>query len=140
VKKWLGKVWYRYFFPFWEWLKCHVLPSHRYHIVNLRCPSYVWGFIYPDEQIFLALFTIMANFVERKALLNNLSPQSWIGSKVVNYNYVPHIQKDFLELQEIYNWWMSYNQQVKASHFYGGLDSKEEEMMIRLIKVRHILW
>src|SRR5579863_10256158 len=55
------------------WIKCHLLPKHRYHLLDLRQPKskhegrpYRYGWIDSDTQMLYALFNILNNFVKHE--------------------------------------------------------------------------
>lgn len=176
----------RYFFaetlPFWfktrirrhvkdtiYFFKCHLLPSHRYHFLDLRQPkkkgkySYRWGWLDSDSKMVYALFNILNTFVEEE-LPNMYCP----SEEDVNANpYMASQRNHYLEIKAIHYWWniererhiqlhddllnrWSTAKQTRdpAEHqlwdelqkMEAAAEIKEDEMIGRLIKIRRSLW
>jgi len=176
----------RYFFaetlPFWfknqiqrrikdtiYFIKCHVLPSHRYHMLDLRQPkkkgeySYRWGWLDSDSKIVYALFNILNTFVR-----DELPDMHCPSEEEVQANpYLLSQRNNYLEIKAIHYWWNVERVRQSQAHdemltkwaeakrtndpnehqLWGDLqkieaeaEAKEEEMIIRLIKIRRSLW
>lgn len=176
----------RYFFaetlPFWftttiqrrikdaiYFLKCHLLPSHRYHMLDLRQPKqkgqyrYRWGWLDSDSKIVYALFNILNTFVKDE-LPNMHCPSE---EEVQANPYLLSQRNSYLEIKAIHYWWnVDRLRQLKLhddllskwaeakrnkdinEHIYwddlrkieADIESKEDEMIIRLINIRRSLW
>lgn len=56
------------------WLFCHLLPSHRFHLVDIRQPfdhnynkhPYRYGWLDTDERMMYAMFNLLVEFVEKE--------------------------------------------------------------------------
>jgi hypothetical protein len=153
----------------WYWVKCHLLPSHRYHILDLRQPkseathNYTWGWIDSDTKMLYALFNILNTFVEKEL------PHMYCPSEedVQKESHLLHQRNHYLEIKAIHYWWnIERLRQNKAhaemqdkwseakqandpiEHQYwdqlrkidAANEAKEDEMIGRLIKIRRSLW
>ena len=176
----------RYFFaetiPYWfrvllerrikdaiYFIKCHLLPSHRYHKLDLRQPkkkgeySYRWGWLDSDSKILYALFNILNTFVKDE-LPNMYCPSE---EDVQANPYLLEQRNNYLEIKAIHYWWnierprtlrqhdelLSAWAAAKRTHdpeehkLWDELQkveeaaaTKEDEMIGRLIKIRRFLW
>jgi hypothetical protein len=153
----------------WYWVKCHVLPSHRYHILDLRQPknddvgNYKWGWIDSDTKILYALFNILNTFVKNE-VPNYYCPSE---EEVQTDPYLLQQRNNYLEIKSIHYWWNV--ERLRQNKYYAELldkwsdargtkdssehqlwdelkkieaaqEAKEEEMIGRLIKIRRSLW
>lgn len=151
------------------WVKCHVMPSHRYHFLDLRQPKnadgigYKYGWIDSDTQMVYALFNILNNFVKHE-LPNFYCPSEEDVQADPNLLYQRTV---FLEAKAIHYWWnverlrqnKNYNELLhnwsearKANTANAqqlwidlhkaeeAMDAKEDEMIARLLKIRRSLW
>ena len=126
--------------------------THRYHMLDLRQPktrvktsdSYRYGWVDSDAQLRFAMFNILRNFVEKE-----------IKGDYYLIGNTPEVQN---EIKAIYDWWttkrpqdihrldsMSFesrtDESIKAMmSLEEELVQEEEDMMIRLIKIRGYLW
>lgn len=93
------------------WFKCHFIPSHRYHILDLRQPikkgelenidAYRWGWIDSDTQMLYAMFNIFNNFVEHEFKNHYCPSEEEIQAE-------PHLLQTrnlHLEIKAIHYWW-----------------------------------
>ena len=167
----LYKVWYPCTRPFKDahyWLVSHIIPSRRYHMLDLRKArtGYSHGWTDADNQLECAMFAILNNFVEgekpwmptEEDVANE--PAEWGGRDCLQRQ-----RDNGLEAQAIYTWWnidrIAAEKAIdnETSRLFGrrvanpseaemkALDKMEaefeatkEEMMVRLVKVRHSLW
>src|SRR3990167_9471713 len=53
---------YYYVKRVWYWIRCHTY--NRYHIIDIRCKDYKWGWIDQDHKMFLACFKCLEDYVE----------------------------------------------------------------------------
>lgn len=160
------KVWAPIVKPFKDfkyWFVSHVVPSRRYHMLDLRQPNgYRYGWQDTDRRMLYANFNLLNEFVKHE-MEDFYCPTpdecSDEGSRIQRNTY--------FEIHEIHNWWNVERQKElnaidkltndwwkakkaidpRASELFDELqslkqkyDEKEEEMLIRLIKVRKSLW
>jgi hypothetical protein len=158
-------VWCNIKHPFIEvhyWLVSHIIPSRRYHMLDLRQPNgYRYGWQDIDHRLVYAMFNLLNLFVEKE---DRYCPtEEDVAAE-------PHLkaQRDAChEIQAIYTWWnvdrIAAEKAIEneQNRLYGDwalrslptsderaalykmetdLDAKTEEMMIRLVKVRGWLW
>lgn len=144
---------------FLYWLRCQTLT--RYHWLDLRSKEhdYQWGFRDADTQILLACFNILKNFVERE------KPFPAEPGQEIDESYEDGWRQAYQEMKELYDWWMS-GRSVEQAQFYTdydnfrsqlsgkptwkdlapwrerevALDKRDEDQLIRLIKLRPFLW
>jgi hypothetical protein len=151
------------------WLKCHLLSKYKYHILDLRQPkedgklAYRYGWIDCDTQIVLALFNILNKFVA------NELPRWYVPSEeeIQTDASLLDQRRRYLEIRAIHYWWnverkrqeKAQNEILHSWHVAHKAESpdihqlwdklkkiekanedKEEEMLNRLIKIRHNLW
>ncbi len=129
---------------FTDWVVCHVVPSRRFHMLDLRQPKdeegypYRYGWIDSDRQILYSCFNILVRFIEREH-----------GGKDKYLEYIAFQEEDcsqeFPEWQEkcrnqreildIYLWWKetrpATNKAIsealtKWHDLYRPVQSKEE--------------
>jgi len=153
----------------WYWLKCHMVPSYKYHLLDLRQPKrdgelgYRYGWIDSDTQILYALFNILNNFVKHE-LPNFYCPSE---EEVQNDPHLLHQRHVYLEAKAIHYWWnveraRQIKNHTKLLHDWSeakknhdanehslwadlgkaevAMDAKEDEMIARLMKIRRFLW
>ena len=148
------------------WLVSHLVPSRRYHMLDLRQPDpelYQYGWIDAPQQILYANFAILKNYVEGE--LEGKFPiedeTEWEGAADWNEHY--------REIENLYNYWtvkrpawqkklddMSHVASVvrnRQRNFEEGeklyeqlrieqdkFDEYETQALIRLIKTRKGMW
>jgi hypothetical protein len=135
----------------WYWLKCHTLPSHKWHRLKLSRPgpgiTYSYGFLDRSEVMLYACFVILRDFVELE------KPERETAR--------------FDTIYQLYNWWM-VDRPRKVSEIsemsariakreslclinraadmldlqerISKLDKEDQEMLERLVKEREYLW
>lgn len=153
----------------WYWIKCHLLPSHRYHMLDLRQPKhdddlgYQWGWIDSDTKMLYALFNILNAFVKDEM------PHFYCPSEeeVQTDPHLLHQRNNYLEFKTLHYWWNverlrqnKYHAELlhkwsdakkdndPEEHKYwdelkkveAAQEAKEDEMIARLLKVRRSLW
>ena len=161
--------WRKYVWEPWYWLKCHVIPSYRFHKLDLRQPkvkgeySYQYGWLDSDSQILYALFNILNNFVKHEM------PSWYCPSEedVAEDASLLNQRNKYLEVKSIHYWWNverkrrdkhhsdlltkwhdARQKNDPAEHQYWtelkdvekDNKDKEDEMLARLLKVRGSLW
>ena len=143
------------------WLRTHTV--HRYHMLNLKCPTYgfhyEWGWFDRSELLFIAPFQILKSFVEDEL------PHAYVDWE----SDEPHSSAR-KEMQDLYDWWMTGRNKERddmnaaldegtdkslpekgLSRYRGPawdayikesdrLETKDDEMLLRLIAVRKFLW
>lgn len=150
-------------------LKCHLIPGHRYHLLDLRQPrikgqySYRWGWLDSDSKILYSLFNILNTFVKEE--LPNMHCPS--DEEVQTNPYLASQRNAYLEIKAIHYWWNVERLRQHDAHsdlltqwanaqrahdpaehqlwddlrkMETEMEEKEEEMMIRLVKIRRCLW
>lgn len=86
MRKWFKEALY--------WLKVHIVPSRRYHIINLKKAGkyhYKYGYVDPVHKLFLASFIILCDFVEQEM-------------DQINWDSDPDHQRAAVEIKALYNW------------------------------------
>lgn len=170
-------------FNFIYWLKCMILPSHKFHLIDIREKNtetniipYRFGWIDSDVKMTFAMFKILCDFVEKEMPVGYFIPNEEDASKDngdCNSKYPGYKsqREQYLKIMEIYNYWNTdrfilnneYNAALSAwdnsrekskgdknsetEELYQKMeilsakkDKKLEEMLHRLIDIRHSLW
>lgn len=93
------------------WAVCHFVPSHRYHMLDLRQPlkkggienidTYRWGWIESDNQMLYAIFNIFNDFVEHQ-FKHHYCPSE---EDVQTEPYLLQTRNLHLEIKAIHYWW-----------------------------------
>lgn len=86
------------------WLKCHILPKYKYHMLDLRQPEikgykdldleYKYGWIDVDQRMTFAIFNLLNEFVE-KEIEQFYCPE--------DHNNKQH--QMYIEIIYVYHWW-----------------------------------
>lgn len=165
---WVSRQWRRLTDAIY-WIKCHTLPSHRYHFLDLRNPypgsHYTYGWVDRCQVVLWAPFIALRDYIEKEEPAN-----------VADHYSVDEIEADPL-LQEqkrlhdealaLYHWWMKgrqeeseeegqlfriFNQLKKNKdpeaegarqawlEYREWQEKREDEMLERLIKIRRTFW
>lgn len=154
----------------WYWLKCHIVPSHRYHMLDLRQSNgYQYGWTDIDSRLTYANFNLLNKFVKDE--IDNFYCPSLEECNDEYHGASNKTQRDtYFEILSIHNWWNveRFSEEKKVDEllhdwhdrkhkqklfddetdrlFKEHLDAqdqlleKETQMLIRLIKVRKSLW
>lgn len=166
---WIRRKWRRYAKDPLYWLKCHLHPKHRYHMLDLRQPkvkgeyAYRYGWMDSDTQMVFALFNILNNFVKYEM-------PSWYcpsEEEIAEDESLMGQRHKYLEVKAIHYWWNVDRKRQEAAlseltskwhdahttgdpsehQLWKDLDDlkksnkdKEDEMLVRLLKVRGSLW
>jgi hypothetical protein len=161
--------WRKYVWEPWYWFKCHFLPSYRFHMLDLRQPkedgkyAYRYGWMDSDHKMVYAIFNILNAFVkdempnwycpseeeveEDASLLNQR--HKYLEVKAIHYWWnVDRKRREEQHADLLTKWSDAIKNQDPAEHQYWtelkaveqANKDKEEEMIIRLIKVRGALW
>lgn len=153
----------------WYWLTCHVLPSRRFHLLDLRSPgpgiTYSYGWMDMAEVIQYACFVALRKFVEGE---QPVDPTSWATPEQFAdpTSGLAEQKAKHDEVMALYEWWMrgrlqeeheegrlfqetrrfdrrsvEYRAAVDAWLGYREwLDTRADEMLHRVISVRRYLW
>jgi hypothetical protein len=151
-------LWFRvrwmWFENIWYWIRCHTYT--KYHLIDIRSKEfgYKWGWMDRDSVILLANFTILKDFVEKEhpfdvCVWDENDEHARVGA----------------EIKDLYDWWM--NRRAKEhelrteklhrwyehrgtpdgptlheelNRYEEELDQKDENNLIRLMKIRKYLW
>ncbi len=114
----------------WYWLRTHTY--NRYHILDLRAPEhgYCWGWTDVDRKMVIANFKFLCEFVEKEEPFENID---WEDNPTHSA-----VAKEFMEL---YRWWNEDHPKILNSiDRRRDIVGIENEMLIRLIKIREYLW
>ena len=166
------EVWLRFTRPFKDtryWVVSHLIPSRRYHILDLRQPdnqpdSYRYGWCDTDHRMLFAIFNLLNQFVEGE-MPNYYCPTE---EEVEKDPSLIHQRKFVFEVNAIHHWWNVTRKQdlkaydnllsqwhdvrkegkkEKAAQLFKILGSVEkdnedkvDEMIARLMKIRRSLW
>lgn len=151
------------------WIKCHTLPSYRFHMIDIRDKNYRYGYQDTDHRMLLAWMSLLTYYIEVEEAycpeLDHVYEESWDNGREI----MKRQRSNYLEAKIVYDWWhweRKAEERTKADlqHIWWELrkvnrDSKEaqaafeamnifdehvalleEEMLIRLVKVRKSLW
>jgi hypothetical protein len=169
-RNWIRSIWDRFtnrISVMKYWFVSHFIPSRKYHLLDLRQPKisgeYRYGWIDADHQILFALFNILNNFVKQEMPNWYCPSEEEISHDVSLLNQ----RNTYLEVKAIHYWWNidRKRQESRRDHMIDdwhkarkagssqehqlwedlrkadrALDDKEDEMIGRLIKIRHALW
>jgi hypothetical protein len=170
LESWISRKIIRPFKDKYYWLVSHLIPSRRYHILDLRQSAsnlepdyYRYGWTDVDQRMLYAMFNLLNDYVD-----NELSFLHFPSKQEVEENESLKYQREvILEIKTIYSWW-NIERKIKARELAAKLDAwyiakqnrkpnanqlhelhrklevefdqKEEEMTIRLMKIRKNLW
>lgn len=110
------KVWYKVWLPydkFQYWLRSHIVPSRRYHMLDLRQPlkrggkanhdAYRYGWVDVDQKILYAIFNLLGEYLNKE---NPTDLSNFYSLEQINNDPMLKNQHDsFLEAKAIYHWW-----------------------------------
>jgi len=156
-KPWYKRAWCwaRRLAPIW-WLRYHVWPSNRYHVLDLRNEWYDFGWCDVDHRMLYACFALLKFFVEREAGLDMLRHQGsaireltddqWGGTS--EEREAEAVRRDYIynEVRELYQWWtVDRAKEINADAASGfekidELYEKETKQLLRLVVIRSGLW
>jgi hypothetical protein len=163
------KVWLRITRPIKDahyWLVSHLVPSRRYHMLDLRQPGgYQYGWRDVPEKMLYAMFNLLGEY------LNEEQPHDltqWYTREQIEADLGMKRQQEAIEeARAIYHWWtVEQHQELarknemltkwsearkakdpKKEEYWNQLrqmdsdfDAKEDEMIARLMKIRRTLW
>jgi hypothetical protein len=125
------------------WLRCHTW--NRYHLLDLRdgqsIPKehrYHWGYRDVPEQMMAAMMNLLAIYVDEEEpylpSLEEIDSASTEWEKEILF-----LQRGkILEAKAILNWWRV--ERFEEEKLTYSNETKEEEMLIRLVRIRPSLW
>jgi hypothetical protein len=165
------KVWFPVKRPIsdaWYYLKCHLVPKHRYHMLDLRQPGYTHGWRDTDTRMLYANFNLLNEFVKYE-LPNFYCPTEEECADISEIGNRKQ-RNDYLEVLALHYWWNTQRaldqkkcddalhawherkhkqktfdeetERLWKEHLLHdeAFDEVETEMLIRLIKIRKSLW
>jgi hypothetical protein len=129
------------------WFVSHVIPSRRYHMLDLRQPNYRYGWCDVDYRLGFAMFNLLNQFVDHELEHKFCPPETDTDDWSVAH------RKTHEEIRALHHWWnverrelqkqiddLSSDQREQRWKLEDMMDKKTTEMMIRLVKVREYLW
>ncbi len=153
----------------WYWLKCHTLKEYKFHLIDIRDKDYDFGYRDTDERIMRACFSLLTHYIEEENPYCP-TEDDIAANEDECFRQLDQGQHDrHLEAKTLYDWWhvgrfeeaaerkrlldswyelfeknrkspetkaarALYNVAEEAEH------TREEEMLIRLMKIRKSLW
>lgn len=164
---WIKRMYRRYVEDPIYWIKCHILPKYKYHLLDLRQPKengeYRYGWLDADHQMEYALFNILNRFVE-KEMPNWYCPSEediqtdphlthqrnlWMEAKNIHYWWnVERKRQDKKHAELVSKWYEARHINAADSHKLWDqmnkaeqeMEDKKDEMIARLLKIRRSLW
>lgn len=152
------------------WIVSYIIPSRRFHFLDLRqpqgvCDSYQWGWTDVDSKMLYAMFNLLGEYLNKEdpADLTDYYSLEEIEAEL----NLKRQHENLVEAKIIYNWWTAErkedykvmddllmawvearrNKSPNVEYLWQlhkqcdeEFDKKEEEMLIRLIKIRKSLW
>lgn len=139
------------------WVRSHIQPSKRYHMLDIRdkISGYSYGWIDADTQMLNACFNILKNFIEKECPslvswvedhkdLDSETSETDIESKreVVNLYkwWVWDRASDYSEIEDLVEKDPSEENDKKIRALMAKIEQDETDMLPRLIAVREFLW
>lgn len=128
IKKYLENIHY--------WLVSHLIPSRRYHMLDLRQPyiehsedSYRWGWKDAPEKMLYAMFNLLGEYLEEEEHMERFLATLEKEEPFANYE-IDEDQKELIRKQEenlreaklIHHWWLV--ERKKAQKVYMDKLSK----------------
>lgn len=154
----------------WYWLQCHLMPwKYNFYKINLtgvdKQSHTTYGYMDPCETLKLAAWHCLINYVEK---CKPYDYSDATEEDLKEYWFVSQ-KKDYEEVMFLYNWWTKDRQEesriINESHSKHKLlnhetcskeeydastviwldltraqEEKEEEMFLRVCKLRPMLW
>lgn len=151
---WVGEWWYR--------IKCAVLPSYRFHLLDLRHPGpgieYEYGFRDVDTVMLWSCFVCLRSYIEKE---EPWDPADGSTPEELAQEPLKSQKARYDEARALYDWWMKGRLEEEAYEkvlfrqfeqnetedtrdawvtYRQWLEDREQEMLLRLIKIRGGLW
>lgn len=175
IKKYLENIRY--------WLVSHLIPSRRYHMLDLRQPyieysedSYRWGWKDVPEKMLYAMFNLLGQYLEEEEHMERFLAKLEKEKPFDNHE-MDEDEKELIRNQEenlkeaklIHHWWLVERKEAQKKistvleninfddfndldnptnrpvfdechKLEDELESKTDEMIARLMKIRRTLW
>lgn len=156
----LGRAWY--------WIKCHTLPSHRFHLLDLRKADpvhpYTHGYRDPCSIVEAASWLALRMYLDEEPV----DPASWATPKELAEPHLARQKADYDEAVALWKWWSEGRREEEAREgelfrtvqaakeakdreayeaaskpwleYHRWREEHAEEMLLRLFKIRRTLW
>jgi hypothetical protein len=175
------KIWFRIWVPYntlYQYLVSHLVPSQRYHMLDLRQPCdknqavnfdcYRYGWVDVPERMLYAMFNLLDKYIEENPYALSYEYSQWEVENTPDLQHGYELQQ---ETKAILHWWKverkesllnlekmskelveladnkdklspgEYSEKCTRYHqAKEDLETKADEMLIRLIKIRRELW
>lgn len=134
------------------WVRYHT--TDRYHYLDLRQPKrlnhfsnpdgYSYGYQDIDRRMLYAMFNLLCQFVEHELSTVYISPEALQRDASLQFQY-----DRCVEIKALYRYWKVERQELhrqidmaqeERMELQNQFDAKEDEMLMRLLKVRRFLW
>ena len=139
----------------WYWIRTHTY--RRYHIIDMRKAEpenkdgYKWGWIDRSEALTLVMFTVLREFVEKELRKFKYADLEQDYNKEILALYKWWTVDRLVELEhwesestKYYERWKKDQTDEEAKIKWREFDAKpyekEEEMLLRLLKVKNHMW
>lgn len=103
---------------FGYWVKCHTLPSYRWHKLDLRgvdpLSDYTHGYMDPCGMMQLAAWATLRNYVEKE--LNQERYENLSEEDLADQFMVEQKRQRYDEPMALYRYWMEGRREEKAEH------------------------
>lgn len=101
----------------WYWIKCHTLPSYRFHMLDMRNPGggvdYTHGWMDRSELMLWVCFKLLVDFVEKEQGATDLRECYTTEEIESSPELQAHIKmRD--EIQALYQWWKTGRAEADA--------------------------
>ena len=121
------------------YVKCHLIPKHRYHSLSLVQPKtntdddYTYGWVDSDRQMLLACMNILVTFIEEEYGIKKFEEQiEFLKSEIKNRDAAPENEKQYhwdcsehlkahQKMYDIYLWW-KLDRKAALKHYSSDLD------------------
>lgn len=114
----------------YEFVRDHVVPWRRHHILDLRTVDYRHGWCDADLRVLYACFNVLVEFYEKEHPLDRID---WSGTEETR-----HVAQ---ELRALYAWWVEERPaRLQDGEDFEGMREEEDAMLLRLMQIRHYLW
>lgn len=106
----------------WYWFRCHFIPKHQYHILDLRKGGngYSWGWYDTDSRMLQACFLLLKEYVELEQPFKNID---WEWNEENK-----HAHK---EIKDLYHWWTVRRPAAKAMLAYDWENEPDRTEIVR---------
>lgn len=152
------------------WVKCHTLPSYRFHILDLRNPGggIEWDHGWRDrtEVLLWACFKILVDFVELEKPYDMEQEVDGLTPEQIEEQGLTTQLKKHREMMDLYRWWKTgrAEDEERISALYTARDAdyatkaerraaldawskardefeeRDQTNLLRLIAIRRYLW